>query len=108
MQYELVVLALPLHTNKKQDESSQCCQTSLKHYFNFYFILFFKLNCMQVSTFGRTGTISASGITNDRNTVLMFMSATSEDVSNSSTDAELPFLQTQHNKENNVNKQSQR
>lgn len=54
---------------------------------------------MQVSTFGRTGNISASGITNDRNTVLMFMSATSEDVSNNSTDAELPFLQTQHNKD---------
>ena len=50
-------------------------------------------------TFGRTGTISASGITNDRNTVLMFMSATSEDVSNSSTDAELPFLKTLNDKQ---------
>lgn len=46
-----------------------------------------------VVTFGRTGTISSSGITNDRSIVFMLMSATSDEVSNNSTEAVFPFLQ---------------
>ena len=46
------------------------------------------------STFGKTGTISSSGITKDRSIVLMFMSATSDEVSYNSTDAVFPDLQT--------------
>ena len=45
-------------------------------------------------TFGKTGTISSSGITKDRSIVLIFMSATSDEVSYNSTDAVFPDLQT--------------
>ena len=43
-------------------------------------------------TFGKTGTISSSGITKDLSIMLIFMSATSEEVSYNSTDAVFPDL----------------
>lgn len=53
------------------------------------------LNVKEIfGTLGKTGTISSSGITKDRSIVLMFMSATSDEVSYNSTDAVLPDLQT--------------
>lgn len=52
-----------------------------------------RLNVKETSgTFGKTGTISSSGITKDRSIVLIFMSATSEEVSYNSTDAVFPDL----------------
>ena len=46
----------------------------------------------QFLTFGKTGTISSSGMTSDRSNLLMFMSAPSFEVSHSSTDTVLQFL----------------
>ena len=65
--------------------------------FNTTFLKVLLSDTVTAFTFGRTGAISTSGMTNRCNIALMLIS-TSEEVSYNSTDAVFPSLQTQERK----------